>query len=327
MLRKLSVFVTVVCLSAFSQTPTAPKGAPTPAPSAFDKATFEAYVRHMYVMDSRIGVQISDPQPDELPGFKLVIVHATMGNQSQDIVFHISQDGRKIVQGNVFDIAHNPFQAELDKLKTDGAPGRGTSGAPVAIVEFSDFECPYCKEEAKLLRENLLTTYPKQVKLYFKEFPLEAVHPWAKQAAMAARCIARQSVDAFWAYHDWIFEHQDQITPANLQDQVMEWAKGQGQIDTVKLAQCVDTKATEADVEKTVLQGRELAVNSTPTLFVNGRRIDRAIDWPTLKSIIDYEIDYQKTAHNAGDDCGCDLKLNLPGQTEPKSAVGLPGQK
>jgi len=320
MLRQFSLSLVAVCLAAYSQTK-------APKISAFDKATFEAYVRHMYVMDSRIGVQISDPKPDEMPGFKQVTVHATMGAQSQDILFHISADGKKIVQGTVFDIGSNPFQAELDKLKTDGAPGKGTSGAPVAIVEFSDFECPYCKEEAKLLRDNLLSTYPTQVKLYFKEFPLEGLHPWAKQAALDARCVQRQSVDAFWAYHDWIFDHQDQITSENLRDQVMEWAKGQSQIDNIKLGQCIDNKLSAADVEKSIAQGRELAVNSTPTLFVNGRRIDRAIDWASLKSIIDFEIEYQKTAHNAGDDCGCDLKLNLPGQTVSKSALGLPGQK
>jgi protein-disulfide isomerase len=320
MLRQLSLSLAALCLGAFGQTP-------APKISAFDKATFEAYVRHMYVMDSRIGVQVSDPKPDEMPGFKEVIVHASMGAQSQDIIFHISVDGRKVVQGSVFDIEHNPFQADLDKLKTEGAPGQGTSGAPVAIVEFSDFECPYCKEEAKLLHDNLLSTYPTQVKLYFKEFPLEGLHPWAKRAAMAARCLQRQSVDAFWAYHDWIFAHQDQITPDNFRDQVMDWAKGQNQIDAMKLGQCMDNKLTEAEVDKTVAQGHELAVNSTPTLFVNGRRIERAIDWPSLKSIIDFEIEYQKTAHNAGDDCGCELKLNLPGQPAAKSTLGLPGQK
>jgi len=328
MLRKLSLSLAAVCLGAYGQTQTATaKGASVQPPSAFDKATLEAYVRHMYVMDSRIGVQVLDPKDDEMPGFKEVTVRASMGLQSQDIVFHISRDGRKIVQGTVFDIGRNPFQAELDKLKTDGAPGMGTSGAPVAIVEFSDFECPYCKEEAKLLHDNLLSTYPTQVKLYFKEYPLEGLHPWAKRAAMAARCVARQSADAFWAYHDWIFAHQDQITPDNLRDQVMDWAKGQTQIDGMKLGQCMENKSTEAEVDKTVEQGHDLAVNSTPTLFVNGRRIEKAIDWASLKSIIDFEIEYQKTAHNAGDDCGCEIKLNLPGQPASKPTLGLPGQK
>ncbi len=99
----------------------------------------------------------------------------------------------KILQGQVFDIATNPFKKDLDKLKTAFEPSMGTPGADVVMVEFSDFECPYCKEEAAMLRQNLLSAYPKQVRLYFKTFPIESLHPWAKAAAIAAKCVFRQS--------------------------------------------------------------------------------------------------------------------------------------
>jgi hypothetical protein len=74
----------------------------------------------------------------------------------------------------------------------------------------------------------------------------------------------------------------------------------------------METKATEAEVDKTLALGRTLEVGSTPTMFVNGRKLEGAIDWPDLKRIIEYEIQYQKTAKNAGEDCGCDIKLALP---------------
>ena len=97
-----------------------------------------------------------------------------------------------MVQGNLYDISQNPFKADLDKLKTDLQPSFGTPGAPVVLVEFSDFECPMCKEEAKILRDNLLTAYPKQVRFYFIVFPLDQIHPWAtlpplRAAASSAR--------------------------------------------------------------------------------------------------------------------------------------------
>ena len=164
-----------------------------------------------------------------------------------------------------------------------------------------------------MLRQNLLTAYPTQVRLYFKDFPIESIHPWAKPAAIAGRCVFRQNPSSFWSYHDWIFAHQADITAANLKDKVMEWAKGQKDIDALQLGQCMDTKATEAEVDKNIAEGRALDVNATPTLFVNGRRIAQAIDWPNLRGIIDYEIEYQKTAKNAGEDCGCELKLDAPG--------------
>ena len=309
MIRTLSV-IALLALAASAQ---------NPKKSALNKATLEAYVRHLLVMDSRVSVQVSDPQPCEVPGFVQETVHASIGNQSQDFVFLVSKDGSKIIQGNVFDIASNPFKSDLDKLKTEGAANFGTPGAPVVLVEFSDFECPYCKEEAAQLRANLPATYPKQVRLYYKEFPLESIHPWSRAGAIAGRCVLRQSNDAFWEFHDWIFAHQAEITADNLTGKVMEWAKTKPAVNALQLNQCIDTKATDAEVNKTLAEGKALKVDQTPMLFVNGRRIGGAFDWPSLRSIIDYEIEYQKTAKNAGEDCGCELKLDLPGA--PKAPI------
>jgi protein-disulfide isomerase len=179
--------------------------------SAWDKPTFEAYVRHLNVWGPQITVEIADPKPSDMPGFSLVNVHASAGGASADFQYYVSKDGQKVVQGNLYDISQNPFKADLDKLKTDLQPSFGTPGAPVVLVEFSDFECPMCKEEAKTLRDNLLSAYPKQVRFYFLEFPLDQLHPWARAAAIAGRCIFRQNANAFWDYHDWIFAHQDEI--------------------------------------------------------------------------------------------------------------------
>ncbi len=290
----------------------APVSAQDQKKSALDKATLEAYVRHLFVMKSDVTVQVSDPKPSQVPGFVEVVVHASKGDASGDFPFLISKDGSKILQATVYDVNSNPFKPDLDKLKTEFQPSFGTPGAPVVLVEFTDFECPYCKEEATMLRQNLLTAYPKQVRLYFKDFPIEAIHPWAKSAAIAGRCVFRQDPSSFWSYHDWMFAHQADITPVNLKDKVMEWAKGEKDIDVLQLGRCMDTKATEAEVDKNIAEAHALNVNATPTLFVNGRRIPQAIDWTNLRSIIDYEIEYQKTAKNAGEAC-CEVKLDTPG--------------
>ena len=235
-----------------------------------------------------------------------VNVHASAGQASADFEYFVSKDGQKVVQGNLYDIGQNPFKPELDKLKTDLQPSFGTPGAPVVLVEFSDFECPVCKEEAKVLRDNLVSTYPKQVRFYFIEFPLDSIHPWARAAAVAGRCIFRQNANAFWDYHDWIFAHQEEINPGNVKDKILEWAKGKD-IDILQLTRCMDKKETDAEVEKGVALGKSVNVGATPTLFVNGRRLVGRVDWPNLRGVIDYEIDYQKMAHNAGEDCGCEV--------------------
>jgi protein-disulfide isomerase len=300
-----------VCLMA---APAKPDKAAEKAPekkSAFDKPTFEAYVRHLNVWGPQINVEIGDPKPSDMPGFTKVIVHASAGQASADFDYYVSKDGQKVVQGNVYDIANNPFKPEIDKLKTDLQPSFGTPGAPVVLVEFSDFECPMCKEEAKVLRDNLLSAYPTQVRFYFQEFPIDSLHPWARAAAIAGRCIFRQNANAFWDYHDWIFAHQDEIKPENLKDKVLEFAKGK-QLDVLQLTRCMDNKESAADVDKAQALGKEVGVGATPTLFINGRKLEGRRDWNTLRGIIDYEIDYQKVAHNAGENCGCEVTLPAP---------------
>jgi protein-disulfide isomerase len=311
------MFRTLVCFLTASLWLTA--AAPDKKKSALDKPTMEAYVRHLFVFNPGIKVEVQDPKPADLPGFVKVVVRASNGQASQDFPFYVSKDGQKILQGNAYDVASNPFKTDLDKLKTELQPSFGTPGAPVVLVEFSDFQCAFCKEEAVTLRQNLLTAYPTQVRLYFKDFPLDSIHPWAKPASIAGRCVFQQNANAFWSYHDWVFGHQGEITDANLKDKVMEWSKGEKDIDGLQLGRCIDNKSTLAEVEKNAAEGKALDINSTPTLFVNGRRLVGKIDWPTLRSIIDFEIEYQKTAKNAGEDCGCEMKLTLPG-------IGTPAQ-
>jgi protein-disulfide isomerase len=299
--------------------------APDARKTALDKPTLEAYVRHLFVFGPQVSLQVLDPQPSELAGFLRVVVRASSGAASQDFPFFVSKDGQKVVQGNVFDVASNPFKNDLDKLKTEFSPSFGTPGATVVLVVFSDFECPFCKDEAEMLRQNLLSAYPKQVRLYFKDFPLDSIHAWARPAAIGGRCIFRQNPGSFWSYHDWMYAHQGEINATNYRDKILEWAKTEKDIDGLQLGRCLDGKATESEVNRTVAEGKALSLTATPTLFINGRRIEQKVDWPTLRSIIDNEIEYQKTAKNAGEDCGCELKISAPGL--PAAGVPAPGLK
>jgi len=281
------------------------------AKSALDKATLEAYIRHLFLWGSQIQVTISDPKPSELPGLLAVRVRAAAGGASQEQDFYVSKDGRKIVRAVVYDVTKNPFHQEIAKLKTDAQPALGAPGAPVVLVLFSDFQCGFCAQEGQMLRQNLLKAYPEQVRLYFKDFPLDQIHPWARTAAIAGRCVYRESEEAFWAYHDWVFANQSQLTPENFKSKFLEFAKAHGKLDGFKLGNCLENRLTEAEVNRSVEEGRELQVNSTPTLFVNGRRISAQIPWENLRQVIDFELDYQKRAHNAGEEC-CAVKLPTP---------------
>jgi protein-disulfide isomerase len=277
-----------------------------------DKAAFEAYIRHLLVVVAEVQVKIDDPKPSDVPGLDRIDVHFTFGPNTRDDVFYISKDGNKIIRGEVYDLHQNPFQSDLDKLKTDLSPSFGTPGAPVVLVVFSDFQCPNCKEEAKTLRDNLKSgRVAEKVRLYFKDYPLVTLHPWAKAAAIAGRCVFRQSPTAFWQYHDWMYEHQGEINGDNLKSKVEEFARTVSDLDSLQFGRCVDTKATEAEVDKEMAEGKALRVDGTPTMFLNGRRLVGNYPWANLEQLINSETDYQKTAKNAGEKC-CEVKIPSP---------------
>jgi protein-disulfide isomerase len=277
----------------------------------FDKVALEAYVRHLLAVIPEVQVKIEDPKPSPVSTLEQVDVHFIYGERTQDETFYVSKDGHKIIRGYIYDLSQNPFKEDLDKLKTSLSPSFGAAGAPVVLVIFSDFQCPNCKEEAKTLRQNLPVAFPKDVRVYFKDFPLEQIHPWAKPAAIAGQCIFRENPAAFWQYHDWIYEHQSEITPDNLKAKVLEFAQTAKDLDGMQLGRCMDSKATEADVNASIAQGKTLKIDATPTMFVNGRRLIGNYPWQNLQQIINGELNYQKSALNAGEKC-CELKIPNP---------------
>src|SRR5580704_2445582 len=114
------------------------------------------------------------------------------------------------------------------QLNVEHQPSFGPTDAPVTIVEFGDFECPSCRAEAPLLRELIPQLFPNKVRIVFKDYPLESIHPWARAAAIAGRCVYRQNPQAFWKFYDWDHQNQDDITVENLKTKVLGWAAGNG---------------------------------------------------------------------------------------------------
>lgn len=314
-LLPLAAAAAVLCAPAWSQAPrksAPPKPASRKAAPAFDRKQLEDYVRHLLLWGPQITVNVADPVPGPMPGYREVKVTGSFQKVSVDEVFYLSADGSKLVRGAVFDMAVNPFAKDLAKIRTDLQPSMGTPGARVVIAIYSDFQCAYCREEAKMLRDNLLKTYPQEVRLYFKDFPLDQIHPWARNASIAGRCIFRQNPQAFWDYHDWIFDKQADFTPENLKAKVTAWVV-EHKLDGVQFSRCLDSRSPEPEIEKNLSEGRDLRVDSTPTLFVNGRKVPGSTPWPQLKAIIDWELDYGKRTGFTPESC-CELKLPVPGQ-------------
>jgi len=276
---------------------TLPIFAQTPAPKAtIDKPAIETYLRHAELWIPQVTVSIDDPKPSAyLPGFSEMTVHLSYQGQTKEEHYLISQNGRNIVKGEVYDISKSPFQSNLDQIKLDGQPSYGKPGAPVTIVVYGDFECPVCKVEADVMRKNLVQNFPDKVQVYFKDFPLESIHPWARAASDVGRCIYKQDPQTFWKFHDWIYENQEGVTPDTLNSKVMTWA-GTAGVDSIQLGRCVDGKVSDKEVAQNIAEAHSLGLSATPTVYINGRKFEGAIEWPIMQQLVQLEIDHQAEA-------------------------------
>jgi protein-disulfide isomerase len=173
----------------------------------------------------------------------------------------------------------------LDPLRSevaaDGHPARGDSSAPVTIVEFSDFECPYCRRVLPTL-DQVEERYGDQVRLVFRQFPL-SIHANAQKAAEASLCASEQ--DRFWEMHDLMFDEQQTLTVADLKDKA-----GRIGLDTEAFAACLDSDRHAERVRDDLKAGVEAGVSGTPAMFVNGRFVSGAVPFETLAELIDDEL-------------------------------------
>ena len=260
--------------------------APASEPPKIDKAELEAYLT--YVFPPNTKVVLDNPTASSIPGFSRITAHLSLGAEKFDRVYYLTPDGEHLVNGPIWDLNHSPFEDNLTQLPTDGY-SFGPAKAKVTIVVFSDFECPYGKQFATTIRQNVVKKYPNDVRVIFKDFPLTSIHPWAHSAAEAARCLGEQKPEAFWAFHDWIFEHQTEVNAGNLREKTLGVAKTQ-QLDEPRAAACIDTHATSAAVDESLKAARALQVDLTPTLFINGRMQTGALPWERLDAMIQRDL-------------------------------------
>jgi len=222
-----------------------------------------------HARDAEIGPATQSP----IPG--LLVRQVTLSNEhGQTAKAQVFSDaaGRQVILGQLLDITKDPWErVDLSKAHLADRPTMGPANAPVTIVEFADFECPYCAHAFSVLETMVNTTYKGKVRLIFKNFPLNS-HPWAVRAAVAADCAGLQNPKAFWSFAREFYTRQGSITPQNLQSKVDKTARRLG-LDTALLNVCMQNPASLQRVAQDESDGRALGVTSTPTFFVNGVRV------------------------------------------------------
>ena len=173
-----------------------------------------------------------------------------------------------------------PLRVNVD---SPDAPSRGPADAPVTIVEFGDFECPYCGGLEPTL-EMVLKNYAGKVRLVFREYPLPSIHPLAAKAAEAAMCAKEQG--KFWELHDRMYAHQDALKVDDLKKAAAELGMNKKRFD-----KCIDSDQYDAAIQADLKAGQQAGVSGTPALFVNGRPVPGgAVGYDVLAKVIDEEL-------------------------------------
>jgi protein-disulfide isomerase len=179
------------------------------------------------------------------------------------------------------------FTVDVD---ADDDPFQGPEQAPVTIIEFSDFQCPYCRRAQSTLKR-LLHDYEGKIKLVYRDFPLRNIHPQAQKAAEAAQCAAAQG--QFWPYHDRLFE-TSRLQVQDLKQHAKELGLDEQQFNT-----CLDSGKYASEVEGDLQDGMNAGVHATPSFFINGQPVSGAVGYDRFKALVDEALQQAKSSQRA----------------------------
>jgi protein-disulfide isomerase len=268
----------------------APLAAQSPPASALTTAELqkrtETFVRKIFAWGPEYKVSVGELKTASLPGFYQVTIEVSVGSASDTALMYISKDGRHLIRGDVLDTNEDPFAENRRKITLAGRPSRGPESARVVVVDFSDFQCPHCRQLDQVLRE-LQPRYP-QVRFVSKFFPLSQIHPWAETASLAAECVQRHAPASYWTFHHAVFDQQEKITTENVWQTMLDLSSQAG-MEQAPFKACMVAPETKAAVQKDLADGQAVKIANTPTVFVNGRRVVGG-DPHVLRQYIDYEL-------------------------------------
>jgi protein-disulfide isomerase len=284
LIRRLLFILLLVCLGCVAQS----------APPDLARK-IERQVRAYYTIPAEVKVVVGAIAPStDMPGYDTVAVSIDGGEGKQkDYKFLLSKDRATMLRVTRFDLTRDPFAEVMSKIDIIGRPSRGAKAAKVVVVNFDDFECPFCAQMHSMLFPEILKEYGDRVTFIYKDDPLTEIHPWALRAAVDANCLAAQSNDAYWDFADYIHANKREVdtekTPAARFDAIDKMAVLQGQkhnVDAEKLQACVKAQNEDA-VRASMKEADELGVNGTPALFINGQKVDGVVPASKIRAILD----------------------------------------
>ena len=264
--------------------PAAPKAAASPnLPS---EEVVNAFLQQTFGYDTSLSWKIVNIKPSEAEGLAEVDATVSGPQGSQGQKFYVTLDGAHAIAGELLPFGAHPYAATRGQLEKGlNGVSRGPADAPVTVVEFSDLQCPHCKDTQPTL--DRLMSEARNVRLVFQNYPLP-MHDWASKAANYADCVGRASNDAFWKFVGSVYGAQSDITAANADEKLTGFADGAG-VKGSEIAACALKPETISRVERSTALGNALSVNSTPTIFINGRKLTAGgLPYEVLQKLVDF---------------------------------------
>ena len=285
--RSFAVLV-LVCLGCSAQL--------APVPSDLNQK-IERQIRATYSIPSSVKITVGATRPSEFPSYDSLTVTIEGAEKKQTYDFLLSKDGKTLARITKLDLTKDPYAETMKKIDVSGRPTRGNKDAKVVVVNFDDFQCPFCSRMHQTLFPDLLKEYGDRVQFVYKDYPLTEIHPWATHAAVDANCLAAQSNDAYWDFADYIHANQHAVNSDKGHDaqfaELDRLALEQGQkhnLDQTKLQACVKAQNEDA-IKASMKEAEGVGVSATPTLFVNGQEMDGALPASEMRAALDRALE------------------------------------
>ena len=233
----------------------------------------------------------------DFPGYDTLEITFTQGDKKQTHQFLLSQDGKTLIRPIKLDVSKDPYAEAMSKISVQGRPVRGNPNAKITIVNFDDFQCPFCSRFHQMLfSPDFWKQYGDRVKVIYKDYPLSDIHPWADHAAVNANCLAAQNSDAYWDFADYVHANQKEISGTDPKppyapqfaalDKVTLETGQRHKLEMTALEACVKAQQDGA-VKASVKEADGLGVSATPTFFVNGQKVDGLMPPQEFRAMVD----------------------------------------
>ncbi|HEX3321564.1 MAG TPA: thioredoxin domain-containing protein [Terriglobales bacterium] len=252
----------------------------------------ERQVRFYYTIPPEVKVAVGPLRSSDFPNYNALTITFDNGKK-KDYEFLLSKDGNTLVRLTRMDLNKDPYVEIMNKIDVSGRPIRGNKNAKVTVVNYDDFECPFCSRMHQTLFPELLKEYGDRVQFIYKDYPLTEIHPWATRAAVNATCLADQNGEAYWDFADYIHGNQGEVNKEKQKDaqfsaldKITMIEAQKHNLDLAKLQSCIKAQ-DEKSVRASMREGDELGVSATPTLFINGEKIDGAVPPDQLRDVLD----------------------------------------